>query len=348
MENLMEILATPKQIGLLIGAGVSKACGLSNIDDLTKEIRNVIKNKQFIELLDENDNFETILSKIQQLKSLISENKVINGLSNQEVRTIEEIIKKTLFDKLSVTVDFENICNLVIWFNFINREYEKEIFTLNYDLLFENALEKVTMPYFMGFIGSVKPFFLSDSVDDNKGMYVKRSWVKLWKLHGSVNFKKNKEGKIYIENSTSEGYENLLVYPSMDKYLSSRKAPFISYLDRLRKFLLENEKILIVLGYSFGDDHINDVIINGLNNNTRLSIIILAYDDDTFMKARKILGLYPNMSIYTKNKKYINKTESELKCEKNIGDFNHFVMIINSLISYSKPDTNSEKQTENE
>lgn len=39
MENLKEILATPKQIGLLLGAGVSKACGLPNIEDITKKVK---------------------------------------------------------------------------------------------------------------------------------------------------------------------------------------------------------------------------------------------------------------------------------------------------------------------
>ena len=60
-------------------------------------------------------------------------------------------------------------------------------------------------------------------------------------------FKKSKEEKIFIENKINNEYENLLIYPSMDKYISSRKAPFISYLDRFRKYLLENEKVLIIL-----------------------------------------------------------------------------------------------------
>ena len=71
MENLLEILATPKQVGLLIGAGVSKACGLPNVEDLTKDVRKIITNKKFNELLEEKDNVETILNKVQQLKSLI-------------------------------------------------------------------------------------------------------------------------------------------------------------------------------------------------------------------------------------------------------------------------------------
>jgi hypothetical protein len=343
MENLLEILATSKQVGLLVGAGISKACGLPNVDDLTKEVKKIIKNKDFEALLNKDDNVEAILSKIQQLKSLISSEKKFNNLSLENIKAIEKDIKKTIFEKLSIKVDFDKVCNLVVWLNFINREYEKEIFTLNYDLLFERALEKVNLPYYTGFIGNVKPFFISDSVDDFNGHYVKQSWTKLWKLHGSLNFKKSIEEKIFIENNINDEYENLLVYPSMDKYLSSRKAPFISYLDRFRKYLLGNEKVLFILGYSFCDDHVNEIIINGLNNNSRLSVIVFSYDEKTFKKCIEVFGLYPNMSIYTDKKKYINKTESKFDSQANIGDFNNFISILNALVNQQKPETVKQK-----
>jgi len=338
MDNLLEILATPKQVGVLIGAGVSKACGLPNIQDLTKECRTIIKNDKFDKLLDADETVEVILNKVQQLKALLKGGKTFNELSLADVQTIEKNIKKKIFEMLSIEVSYENLSKLVVWLNFINRDYEKEIFSLNYDLLIEKALEDVNLPYFTGFVGNVKPFFISDSVDDFSGLYVKQSWVKLWKLHGSLNFIKSDDDKIFIDNSTTNKYENLLIYPSMDKYLSSRKAPFISYLDRFRKYLLGKEKIVLLLGYSFGDDHINDVIINGLNNNHRLSIITFAFDEHTFEKGIEILGKYPNFSIYTDKKKYINRTESEFICDKNIGNFNNFISVIDSLGSQKPND----------
>ena len=220
----------------------------------------------------------------------------------------------------------------MVWLNYINRDFEKEIFTLNYDLLLEIALEEVSLPYFSGFIGNYKPFFVPDSVDDFQGLYVKQSWIKLWKLHGSFNFKKNDTEKIFIENNSIDEFENLLVYPSMDKYLSSRKAPFISYLDRFRKYLLGRGKILLVLGYSFGDEHINEIIINGLNNNQQLNFLVFAYDKTTYEKAKQLLDIYPNVSVYTEKKKFINKLESEFEYDKNIGDINNFISILDSLV----------------
>ena len=336
MENLLEILATPKQVGLLIGAGVSKACGLPNVEDLTKEVRKIITNKKFNELLEDKDNVETILNKVQQLKSLITGAKKINDLTMAMVQAIEKEIKKTIFEKLSIDQPIDKLSDLVVWLNFINGEYQKEIFLLNYDLLLEKALENNSLPYFSGFIGNVKPFFMSDSVDDFTGLYVKQSWTKLWKLHGSLNFKKSITEQIFIENNIKSEYEDLLIYPSMDKYLSSRKAPFIAYLDRFRKYLLVNEKVLLILGYSFCDDHVNDIIINGLNNNSRLSVFAFCYDEQTLNKCIEVLGKYPNISAYADKLKFVNKTKSEFKNEKNIGDFNNFITVINSLVNQKK------------
>lgn len=335
MDNLKEILATPKQVGLLLGAGVSKACGLPNILDITKKVKAGLTNDKFKELLDDTDTVEDILNKTQQLKTLLKSGKEINSLKEDNILNIEKAIKLAIFKELSVEIVTENFYKLVLWLNFINRDYEKEIYTLNYDLLVEKALEKASLPYFSGFIGNVKPFFITDSVDDFNGVYVKQSWVKLWKLHGSLNFVKDAEDKIYIDNKDTSS-ENLLIYPSMDKYLSSRKAPYISYLDRFRKYLVDKEKIVFVLGYSFGDDHINEVIVNGLNNNHRLSVIAFAFDEGTYKKGIELLGDYPNFSIYTDKKNFSNRRENDFDNPLNIGDFNNFITLIDE-ITFTKP-----------
>jgi len=335
MDNLLEILASPKQVGLLIGAGVSIACGLPGVDDLSIIVREKVKGSNFEKILDASDNVEVILNKIQQLKSLIGSKTTINGITLENIITIEKDVKETILTKLSEEVGFDKLCNLFIWLNYINRENEKEIFTLNYDLLIERALENVDLPYFSGFIGNVRPFFISDSVDDFTGLFIKHDWTKLWKLHGSLNFKKSCENKIYIENNINDEFENLLVYPSMEKYLSSRKAPFISYLDRFRRYLQNGEKILIILGYSFNDEHINEIIINGLNSNSLLTILSFAYDDNTYNEGIKIFGMYPNFSVYTENKKYINRNENPFTYKKNIGDFGNFIELIDSLLMQS-------------
>lgn len=135
MENILEILALQKQVGILIGAGVSKACGLPDIESLTCEIKKEIKDVNFNNLLDIEDNIETILNKLGQLKLLISSGKTINGLSLTNVQELEIQIKKNIYERLSKETDFNKLCCLVTWLNYINNEFEKEIFSLNYDLM---------------------------------------------------------------------------------------------------------------------------------------------------------------------------------------------------------------------
>ena len=47
--------------------------------------------------------------------------------------------------------------------------------------------------------------------------------------------------------------------------------------DRLTSFLLKPHAVLFVCGYSFGDEHINDTIINALKVNQSANVVALMY-----------------------------------------------------------------------
>ena len=89
-----------------------------------------------------------------------------------------------------------------------------------------------------------------------------QNWIRLWKIHGSLSWfwkqdDKTKAPQIVrigkIENIKDEKNE-LVIYPSKEKYDSSRKQPFIAYFDRLKKYLLSGELLFIFTGYSFSVD----------------------------------------------------------------------------------------------
>jgi hypothetical protein len=71
--------------------------------------------------------------------------------------------------------------------------------------------------------------------------------------------------------------EELVIFPSREKYVQSRKLPFLAFQDRLRAFLSRGECLAVILGYSFSDEHLNEIIFQGLRSNSRLSIIALVY-----------------------------------------------------------------------
>lgn len=159
------------------------------------------------------------------------------------------------------------------WIKKSDRKFPIEIFTTNYDYLFEIGLEDKNVPFYDGFTGTYKPFFDGDSVEDFN--HLPRQ-TKLWKIHGSLGWHYNQDNhKVWRRDSDSDDF---LIYPSSLKYDQSRKQPYLALSDRLSKFLKQPDSILITCGYSFGDAHINERILNSLNQNGSSHVYALFYD----------------------------------------------------------------------
>ena len=159
------------------------------------------------------------------------------------------------------------------WIDRADRKYGIEIFTTNYDYFFELGMEEKNIPYYDGFSGSYKPFFHSESVDD---LCFLSKQTKLWKLHGSLGWHldiENKNEKVWRKDTPD--CDDILIYPSTLKYADSKKQPYIALMDRLTNFLKEPDTILIVCGYSFSDEHINERILTALKSNTSAHVYVL-------------------------------------------------------------------------
>ena len=91
-------------------------------------------------------------------------------------------------------------------------------------------------------------------------------WARLWKVHGSINWRQTASGSIERQKPIGEG-DRLLIYPSEQKYSQSRRMPYLAMQDRLRSFLGRGQAVLVTCGYSFSDQHLNDVVLQGLNAN---------------------------------------------------------------------------------
>ena len=115
--------------------------------------------------------------------------------------------------------------DLVNWITGISRDHPVEIFTTNYDLLFEEAFEAVRAPYFDGFAGGREPFFDPVSVAGND---LPPRWTRLWKLHGSLGWKAS--GKDEVIRTGSETATHL-VFPELLKYDQTQKAPYAALSD---------------------------------------------------------------------------------------------------------------------
>lgn len=167
------------------------------------------------------------------------------------------------------------------WIGGVHRDSPAEIFTPNYDLLFEQALEQHPLPHFDGFVGSREPWFDLASIEHDT---IPARWTRLWKLHGSINWEKNEEtvngNKItrVVRVTREAAAGKVMIFPSHLKYDQSRRMPYLAMLDRLRAFFHgKDAPRLVVCGYSFLDDHLNEVLLDGLRGNRNAQCFALMY-----------------------------------------------------------------------
>jgi hypothetical protein len=140
-------------------------------------------------------------------------------------------------------------------------------FSLNYDLIFEEVFNTPTIKILdNGFsektISDNKIKFWSKDFNDNNSP----TKTNLYKLHGSLDWEYNFESEeISIKENIHDNREPLIIFGSSSKMLSFD--PFLFILSTFRT-LLEEATIFIVIGYSFHDKYINNLLIQQLSQNT--------------------------------------------------------------------------------
>lgn len=320
------LISDKKKIGFLFGAGSSLASKSDNsltvpaIGAMTKEIVKEAGEKQAsygialeqieVELGSDNFNIETLLSKLE-LKLEVIGDSTLNSLTKEDFQNLIQFIKKCVREKVSVHLENDKIVHKDIvkdlvqtdfanWIGQAERKYPIEIFTTNYDFLFELGLEYKEVPYYDGFCGSLRAFFNPESVEDFSFL---SKQTKLWKIHGSLGWHYDTDTEKILRVSPDD--EDILIYPSTLKYKDSKKQPYESLLDRLSNFIKQDDSILITCGYSWGDEHINSRIVSALKTNTTSHVIALYYDRydkiDEQSKVVKIGFDNPKISIYASN-----------------------------------------------
>ena len=234
-------------------------------------------------------NIETILSRVRAKIDAMGSDDLSVGLNRNELKEFETMTRKTIaqiaapdLDKIPLKTPHSDFA---LWIKQITRKRPVEIFTTNYDVLIERALERARIPVFDGFVGCHETFFCPEYL--RKDCFpLGGEWVKLWKIHGSVNWQRIKRGR---DSSITRGQvikDGEMILPSLRKYDESRKLPYQAMLDRLGTVLSYDGSIMVTCGFSFGDQHINEVIFNALDNYPLSHVISLQYGDispDSFL-----------------------------------------------------------------
>lgn len=182
------------------------------------------------------------------------------------------------------------------------------IFTLNYDLAFEYAFDKLGVFYIDGFAGFHKRYFKPEtfeydmfypgSTTAGKVQRIEKV-VRYFKLHGSLSWvsTENRDANnLYgieelpiplIEKNETKG--DTIIYPSAVKKSYTLDFPYSEMFRQFASTISQSQSVLIAVGYAFADEHINDIIFQALSNPS-FTLIILAYSTNPEIERIKALN----------------------------------------------------------
>ncbi len=178
------------------------------------------------------------------------------------------------------------------------------LFTLNYDTLFEQALELLGVQYFDGFTGRAAARF--DPAVYGLDIYypgevaegrVRRfdKFMHFYKLHGSIHWfehgtemrarhpdlspftaygamtPQQKAGELVKLASTAK---SVGILPTANKFAQTLAMPYAHLFRSFQVRLGVPQTFLLVLGYGFGDDHVSRIIENALMNPSLVMLVV--------------------------------------------------------------------------
>ena len=288
----------------LLGAGASVDAGIKHAKAMTLDIEEKIRS---------DTDFKDFYDLYNYLKSSIIYQKGLEGAFEEQTTTIEELldvlseINQKHQNKLYPFIggwnihllkvageEFETVTKLdkqirsqlFKWINISN--YDKSsyfigfrdlvsdigsavrVFTLNYDICIEKALAGENFSIELGFNGDRK--WEASKFDANENADV---GVYLYKLHGSINWIRNKDNGDVLTLCDSPQPDSELIFGTAAK-LSSID-PYLFYVHELRKYSLnEALRFIVVIGYSFSDDYVNSLIGQAITRSDYLKVLVVA------------------------------------------------------------------------
>lgn len=314
MGDLRQILSQGrKRIGVLIGAGAPLSVRVDDagnldpngkalipgVDALTDMAIAKLSGDQATAAaairaeLPKGGNIESILSQVRLLQTALGTTQK-NGLDGLGYGALGKTICQAIGEIVGASLprDRTPYHELVAWISGTQRAHAVEVFTTNYDLLLEQAFELAKAPYFDGFTGGHAPFFDPVTVAGND---LPPRWSRVWKLHGSLGWKS--ENGVVVRSGGLDCSE--LVYPDHLKYDLTQKQPYAALFERLKRFLLMPDTVLLTTGFSFRDAHICAVLGEALAMNANASVVAFQFQKMVDEEPARTLAFeHPNLSVY--------------------------------------------------
>lgn len=273
---------------LLLGAGFSYPAGIPIMCDLAKGFQRELAGserkayQELLELIPEiNKDFELLMEACHDLKEVPVA--LLNRLAwrcfGKEMVNLKqlaqgaELLEGRLKDYLrkQCKVNKDKLQYLYPLFEMLKRTGQKlDIFTLNYDLMIEILCEEYFISYTDGFEVRWNPVLFQDPSYQ----------IRLYKLHGSFIWYQSELGERIkiplmdreeqVKHLVQDGVVSMMVYPRQEKW-----EPFKELLRLFRERLLTLDQ-LVVIGYSFRDEELLNIVVEGLRKNHRLQLELVS------------------------------------------------------------------------
>lgn len=284
-----------ENVSVLAGAGTSWHLGAPVIRSIPASLKNECeKDIEKYFGADKNPSFEDLMNCLQADR-FIKEKK---GESIAEIDKSIKAMQKWLFDncntektKLNIT-DNDRLNKNRYHFHetFIKRLLQRpnnlkraNLFTTNYDMAFDYALDNLGIHYINGFMGVHNRCFRPEVYDYDlyyPGQSVTgkvhraEKVLKYYKIHGSLSWLATKPNvsntygikEIPLNDEFKVGDDNeLMVYPCVSKKSFTLDLPYSELFRQFSQTINQPQSVLLCVGYSFYDEHINDIIKQALS-----------------------------------------------------------------------------------
>ena len=279
---------------VLTGAGSSFGIGKTEIKGMTmKKLWEEIVNKcgkESIEKLGKKINYkidDITRANLEEFLSHASLYLLLYHDTDSEVKEIVNKIKQIIISN----------CTIIMPEDAPHKEFLKRItarklkhnrlklFTTNYDMLFEQAANECGFTMIDGFTFTFPRVFNGNNYDydivirKNSRITAQENYAgkvfHLYKLHGSLDWEKDEESGQIRKCDFANNKMPVMIFPSSIKYETSYEQPFFEMMSRFQTELRMDNALLIIIGYSFGDKHINSMIFEALELNHSLQLVIV-------------------------------------------------------------------------
>ena len=173
------------------------------------------------------------------------------------------------------------------------------LFTTNYDMAFDYALDNLGVHYINGFMGVHNRCFRPEVYDYDiyyPGQSVSgkvhraEKVLRYYKMHGSLSWvaTESSPSNVYgIKEVALDGTfepnadRQIMIYPCVSKKTFTLDLPYSELFRQFAQAITQPQSVLFCIGYSFFDEHINDIIYQALSIPS-FTLIIANFDKDNF------------------------------------------------------------------